>query len=205
MNVKYRWLTEYLSLFAMTLFTVIAVFNKSISVFYILYLFWCDEFLKTFFSYLRYRFKKKNIENPLENLSSTKNRLFLLMVYLIFIIVIFGLVIDWNHSDLILNNFEVFFFRNQLFNFSFITFLIREIFLFWKGEQYTESYHILSQGIITLHLSIVLGILFWFLVSKKIMLFEDYATVISIIPFLLLKLFFEVKEIKGKFGTNSKN
>lgn len=196
--LKYNRIAEYFSLFAMIMFTIIAIFNKNITVFYLLYLFWCDEFLKTISDYLRFRFKKNTLENAPKYLSNTKSRLFLLMVYLVFIIVFFGLMLDWKNSDLILNNFEVFFFKNQLFNFSFITFLLREMYLFWNAVQTTTSHHLLSQGIITLHISLVLGILFWFLVTKKIMILEDYATIISIIPFLLLKVFFEVKEINAK-------
>lgn len=196
--LKYNRIAEYFSLFAMIMFTSIAIFYKNITVFYLLYLFWCDEFLKTIFDYLRFRFKNKTLENAPKYLSNTKSRLFLLMVYFVFIIVFFGLMLDWKNSDLILNNFEVFFFRNQLFNFSFITFLIREMYLFWNGVQTTTSHHILSQGIITLHISLVLGILFWFLVTKKIMMLEDYATIISIIPFLILKITFEVQEINAK-------
>jgi hypothetical protein len=198
MKKHYVRYAEYLSLFAMVLFTSIAIVNKNISVFYILYLFWCDEFLKTIFDYLRYRFKNNASVYAPQYLSNTKSRLFMLMVYLVFIIVFFGLILDWKNQDLILSNFEVFLFKNQLFNFSLITFLLREVYLFWNGTQPTASRHLLSRGIITLHVSLLLGMLFWFLITKKIMMFQNYATIISIIPFLILKIFFEVQEINAK-------
>ena len=158
MQTKTPKIAEYLSLFIMTAITIIAVFNKQVSVFYIIYLFWCDEFLKTLFDRLRYHFKKDKLQNPANYLSNNKSRLFMLMVYLVFIIVCFGLMLDWSNSDLILGNFEVFLFKNTLFNFSLISFLLREIYLYIKNHSVLLPHHLLSPGIITLHVSLILGI-----------------------------------------------
>jgi hypothetical protein len=196
MQTKTPKIAEYLSLFAMTCFTVLAIYNKQISVFYIIYLFWCDEFLKTLFDRLRYYFKKDKLQSPTNYLSNNKSRLFMLMVYLVFIIVCFGLMLDWNNTDLILGNFEVFLFKNTLFNFSLISFLLREVYLYRNDHSVLLPHHLLSSGIITLHVSLILGITFSFLIKKEFVVFENYIAVIAIIPFLILKLFFEIQEIK---------
>lgn len=195
-NRKHKILGEYLSLIVMTCITVMAIYSKQITVFYIIYLFWCDEFLKTIFDGLRYRFKKEQIQNPTNYILNIKNRFFMLLIYLVFIIVCFGLILDWNNTDLVLGNFEVFFFKNTLFNISLITFLLREIYLYKNNLLVLNSHHLLSSGIITLHISLILGIMLSFLIKKEFVVFENYAAVFAIIPFLLLKLYFEIQEIK---------
>ena len=195
-NKKHKILGEYLSLIVMTCITIMAIYSKQITVFYIIYLFWCDEFLKTIFDGLRYRFKKEQIQNPTNYILNIKNRFFMLLIYLVFIIVCFGLILDWNNTDLILGNFEVFFFKNTLFNISLITFLLREIYLYKNNQLILNSHHLLSSGIITLHISLILGIMLSFLIKKEFVVFENYAAVFAIIPFLLLKLYFEIQEIK---------
>ena len=195
-NKKHKILGEYLSLIVMTCITIMAIYSKQITVFYIIYLFWCDEFLKTIFDGLRYRFKKEQIQNPTNYILNIKNRFFMLLIYLVFIIVCFGLILDWNNTDLVLGNFEVFFFKNTLFNISLITFLLREIYLYKNNQLVLNSHHLLSSGIITLHISLILGIMLSFLIKKEFVVFENYAAVFAIIPFLLLKLYFEIQEIK---------
>ena len=191
-------IAEYFSLFVMTGITFIAIYNKHTTVFYILYLFWWDEFLKTVFDRLRYQFKKSQLVNPLVQLSNTKSRLFMLMIYLVFIFVFFGLILDWNNSNLVITNFEIFFFKNSLFNFSLLTFLLREIYLYNKETSIITTHHFLSPGVITLHVSLVLGIFLSFFLKREFIIFENYTAILAIIPFLIIKLFFEIKEIKSK-------
>lgn len=203
MYTPYARLSKYLSLAAMILITLVAIYNKNITVFYIIYLFWWDEFLKTVFYRLRYHFKKNLFQNPVQVLNGIKARLFFLFIYIVFIIVIFGLVINWKDHDLIIMNLEVLFFKNTFFNITLLTFLLREIAIYQIGSDQITFNTSLSKGVITLHISIVLGILLWFLVSKKFILFTDHAVIFSIIPFLLLKIFFEVMEIKDNTSESS--
>lgn len=193
MNLKSNKIVNYGSLLSMTLFTVFSIIEKQTTVFYILYLFWCDEFLRTFFDGLNYFFRKKNIENLSKYLSNVKSRFFLLFVYVVFIVVIFGLVVDWKNADLIIDNLSVLFFKNSLFNFTIITFICRELYFFLYNTTQLQSKSVLSNGIIILHISLVLGLFGWFLSTQKIDLFKEYATLISIVPFLFLKVFFEIK------------
>lgn len=194
MTINNSALAKYISLLAMTVFTVIEVVSKQTSVFYILYLFWFDECIRTFFDGIQSRFAKNQIENPTK--FNYKEKLFLLFGYFVFIVIIFGFVIDRKDFDLIRINLTVLTFQNTLFNYSLVTFVLREIYLFRKVNTNVEFESQVTIGIITLHISIVLGILFWFLSAQKLQFMTDYANVIAIIPFLLLKLFFEIKTAK---------
>lgn len=193
MNISSNKIINYASLFSMTLITVFSIINQETTVFYLLFLFWCDEFIRTLFDGFGYFFCKKNVDNASRYLSRVKSRYFLLFVYLIFIIIVFGLLIDWKNGDLVIDNLSILFFKNSLFNYTVLTFLVRESFLFFNNKNQLEAKSIVSKGIIILHISLVLGIFFWFISSQKLDFFKEYATLISIVPFLILKLYFEVK------------
>ena len=69
------------SLIAITFFTIIELYYKQTSVFYILYLFWFDEFIKTISDWITYYFKKKKIENQARFVENIKTRFFVLFGY----------------------------------------------------------------------------------------------------------------------------
>ena len=196
LDSKYSTTAEYVSLFAMIALTVVAIFNKSISVFYIIYLFWWDEFLKTIFDTLRYWFKKELIDDVPRFKSNTRGRMFFLFIYFVFIVLCFGFMLDWDNKDLMILNFRVLFFNNALFDFTIFSFLLREIYLYRNQTQKIDSHSILSRGIITLHISIILGIFAWFFLANKFPSLKQYSAVLAITPFLLFKIFFEMAEIK---------
>lgn len=193
MNLNQKNIAKYLSLIIMTGFTVLSIINKETSVFYIIYLFWCDEFIRTVFDRIKLRSIKNQVESTQNFGSNTKDRFFMLGIYFVFITIIFGLVINWKETDLILLNFEVFLFQNALFNGSIVSFLLRETYLLLNKKIENDSQHLLSNGIIILHISIIFGIFFWFLSTKKFLIFQEYANILSIVPFLILKLIFELK------------
>ena len=209
MKLQSKVISEYISLFFMTVFTLLTIINNQISVFYIIYLFWFDEFLRTIFKFIFYYFKIKNIEAKQLYFSTIKSKLFVLFIYFIFIVVCFGLLIDWKKTDLILLNFEVFLFKNELFNFTIATFLGRELLLYFKNEFNIIHQNIfLSKRIIVLHISIIIGMCIWGFLPKH--LYESSnSNILSgfiILPFLLLKLFFEIQEInKNKPDIITKN
>ena len=199
MKLESKVLSEYISLFFMTVLTLITVVTNQISVFYIIYLFWFDEFLRTIFNFIFYFFKREGIVNPHFYLGTIKSKMFVLFVYFIFIFICFGLMIDWKNSDLILINLSVLVFKNELFNFTIITFLGRELLLYFKNDTSTIIEHFfLSNRVIVLHISIILGMFILGFLPKSI--YENSnSNILSgviIVPFLLLKLFFEIMEIR---------
>lgn len=200
MILKASVVTNYVSLALMSTFTLMAVANNQISVFYIVYLFWFDEILRTVSKFVFYIFKKQFIQNQLVFISNIKSKFFLLFVYFVFIVIFFGFIIDWKNQDLILINFEVLLFQSSMFNFTLITFIVRELFLFFKNEYETVTGNILlSKGIIVLHISIIIGMLIWGFLPKNF--YENsnsnMLSAIVIAPFLLLKLFFEIQTSKN--------
>ncbi len=186
---------KYTSLFLFFVFTLIEVYYKQTSIFYILYLFWFDELIKTVFERITYMFKKEKIENPIQFLQNVKNKFFMLFVYFIFIVIIFGLVIDRNDFDLIGINLTVLAFQNIFFNFSIITFILRELYMYINTLKSNDDNYSVSNGIIILHISIILGIFSWFLLTKKLHVSMEFIGIISITPFLLLKAFFEINSV----------
>lgn len=195
MDNKYTSLGKYASLFSMTLLTGLAIHNKSITVFYMIYMFWCDEVLRTIFDRLRYHFKRDQLENPANFIANLKSRAFMLAIYFVFIFVFFCLMFNWGNNDLIFINLRALMFQHPLFNMSLITFLIREIYLY-RNNVPSDSFHLLSRGVITLHISIIFGVAAWFLIKENFVFLKNHLSIIAIVPFLLLKLFFEIGEIK---------
>ncbi len=186
---------KYISLFGIIAFTLVEVYYKQTSIFYILYLFWFDEFIKTVFERITYTFKKEKIENPLKFLQNVKGKFFMLSIYFVFIVIVFGLVIDRKDFDLIGINLTVLAFQNTFFNFSIVTFILREFYLYMNLSRNNDDNYSVSNGIIILHLSIILGIFSWYLLTKKFQVSLEFIGIISISPFLLLKLIFEINSV----------
>jgi hypothetical protein len=61
MGLKNNKVVNYGSLLSMTIITVFSIINKETTVFYILYLFWCDELIRTLSDGFKYVFKKSNL------------------------------------------------------------------------------------------------------------------------------------------------
>ncbi|WP_179344695.1 DUF6498-containing protein [Winogradskyella ursingii] len=202
MKVKRYILAETMSLIALSILTLVAINSKQITIFYVLYLFWMDEMFKTIFDFIKFLYKRKRIAYPSLYNRLIRSRFFMLCVYLVFIVVFFGFILDWKTEDAILSDFEILMFQNPIFNLTVLSFLIREIYLFYSDDITIQlpPHHILSKGIITLHLSIVLGVFIWALFNGKLGSFRldlgIYSTLIAVIPFLIIKLIFEVMEMR---------
>jgi len=184
----------------MSIFTALAVINNQISVFYLIYLFWFDEFLRTVSSFICYFFKRKKLKLPQAYFAAAKSKMFLLFLYVVFIFIFFGLILDWKNTNLIFINFEVLMFKNSLFNFTIITFLVREMILYFKNEFHTINKNsMLSREIIILHISIIIGMFIWGFLPKDFYENSNSNLLSGLIvaPFLLLKLFFEILLIKS--------
>ncbi|MGJ8743129.1 hypothetical protein [Polaribacter sp.] len=191
---------DYISLFFMTVFTLWSIVNNEISVFYIIYLFWFHEFLRTIIKVAFYVFKKDKIAHQRAYWSTLKSKLFVLFIYFVFIIIFFGLMLDWKNSDLIFINLEVFMLKNTMFNLTSAIFLVRELLLYYKDELLKFNGNIfLSRGVIILHISILLGMCIWAFLPKT-MYENTHSNIVSgivIAPFLLLKLYFEINEVRA--------
>lgn len=199
-KAKHHKQLEYFSLLVSILITIAAINNNKVSVFYIIYLFWFDELIKTIFDFIKIFYKKNIISNKQQHKSILKSRFFCLFVYFIFIIVFFCFMIDSNNQEAIILNLQTLLFKTPLFNLSVATVVLKEVYLLFNEKKLVYIHHIFSKGIITLHVSVVLGILFWFIISKNFQELKAYTVIASIIPFLVLKMYFEIQEINNKYN-----
>jgi hypothetical protein len=197
---KYDILGKKIALFLILGLTLFAILTEVTTTFYLIYLFWWDEIFRSLTDLFTYIFRKDVFTQSETFLFRFKGRIFFLAIYFVFIIVLFGFVINANQYNLIALNFEVFFFQNIWFNFSLFSMLLREIIVFYQQPLHSrEGYGIVSNGIITLHISIILGILLWFIFSYKFEIKDasgNFYSVWAVIPFLVIKIIFEYFEIR---------
>lgn len=199
---RYVWL-EIFGLIVFSVLTLIAIRDKEITMFYLIYLFWIDEFIKTVFDWINY-LKFKTAYNLKAQKPQIGNRFFLLIIYFIFIIVCFGFILGWRDTDTVLQNMEVLVFKNLFFNVTVVGFLLREIIQLYtnKNEKVFLPHGLFSKGLLTLHVSIILGMFVWALISGKLFDFNidmgEYTYILAIVPFIIIKLFFEVLEVKAR-------
>lgn len=198
MRLQSFFKTDYVSLLFMTFFTFLAIVNNEITVFYIIYLLWFHEFLRTIIRIAFYILKRSKIIDKQTYYTTLKGKLFILWIYFIFILIFFGLMLDWKNEDLIFINLQVLMLQHMLFNLTLVTFFIREMILFFNDDLRNINANVfLSKGIITLHISIILGILIWGFLPKNWYENTDSNLLAAavIAPFLLLKLYFEVQQV----------
>lgn len=181
----------------MTLFfTLLGLINGQVSVFYIIYLFWFQELIRTVITYI---FCQRN--------SSTKfaaneflGSLFMLFIYFIFIIVLFGFMLNWGTINLFALNMEVLLFRNLFFNLSILFFALEYVLFIKTNPKEVRIEDVKSFNVrhIILHISIVVGGLIQFFVVKKYPeLFTPdniLASIAVVAPFLLLRILFSPKK-----------
>ncbi len=193
--------TNKLSLIAITLITLVAVYQKQVSVFYMIYLFWFDEVIRSIFDWLALKFQPNLIENKSEFKSNLSGRFFLLSIYFVFIVVIFGFIIDFKNQDLMLLNLQTLLFRNPWFDLSLLSIISREYLQFYhQSEEQISSNNSFSAGMIVLHISIIFGTFFFFFVNNVINPNFDYTgnlgALLAILPFLSLKLIVEWLQLR---------
>lgn len=176
------------------LITILGVVNGQVTVFYIVYLFWFQELLRTlvdFFIILRQR--KTWSERWLAAKQSFGGFL-LLMGYAVFIIVLFGLMLNWDSQELLGQNIIVFFLRNWYFNFSAIIFILEYIFYRLHTDNTELQILPFNKRQIILHISIILGAVIHFLIIPRFQIQSNWGMGLIILPFLLLKLFLDKRE-----------
>ncbi|WP_299248326.1 hypothetical protein [uncultured Cytophaga sp.] len=193
--------------------TIAAIVTKEITIFYVIYVFWWDELIKAIFETIKLSFQGNQIEDVAAFKIQLYVRFFMLFIYVVFILICFGFLIDWNIKDNVSKNIDVFIFRNIYFNLSLLTFIGREVYV------YANTFHskvnvanVFTKGGLTLHLSIIFGMLLWGLSTNKIgsfmpESFSSYSYIVSIIPFFIIKFIFDWWDLseKRKMNWNTEN
>lgn len=193
------------SIFIFAVLTTFWVFTGKANLFFLIYIFWWDEFIKTIFAFFNRTFRKKQIENLIVFSTMLKERFFMLFVYFIFIVVIFAFILSFASNNFQKNyiTFEVLFFRNWGFNLSLLFIICKEIVQYKmidKTEKITDK-NLSFGALIVLHVSIILGVLLWTLASGKFAIFDgvgENADKFIILPFILIKFFFDWLNLKSE-------
>lgn len=190
-----------------TILTALSIGYGQTTVFYIIYFFWWSEFIRIIIKTLFQRFNKSNNSNQPEA-KLMFGSLFMMLIYLVFIIVFFGLIANWNNSDITLTNMKILFFQNWFFNINLLLVLLEHIYINLNKDKTTASIGHFTSNMLVLHISIILGgIIMFFIVKPFPETFSPnnlWTSVLIILPFLLLKIgmqfVFSTKNIQRRYN-----
>ena len=174
-----------------TVLTALSVGYGQTTVFYVIYFFWWSEFIRIIIKSIFQRFNKNNNSNQLEA-KLMFGSLFMMLIYLVFIIVFFGLIANWNNSEITLTNMKIMFFRNWFFNINLLFVLLEHIYINLNSNNTIAVFGQFTSNMLVLHISIILGgIIMFFIVKPFPETFSPdnlWSSVLIILPFLLLKM-----------------
>lgn len=198
-EMKNNIMLNGVGLFGTVALTIFALINKEITVFYMLYLFWWQALIEIFAKMIR-EYRITHSLSKVYNIG--KPGLFMMFIYLIFIVILFGVAFTFSNEDLFIVNAQVLAFQNIPFVLNLALFgVIAIINAFSKSEDELINFGIFSPKMAILHISIILGAVVHFGVQHYYPeSFEDsiYPYIFSAIPFLLLRTFFDWKMLEDK-------
>ena len=163
------------------LFSAYAIYSivyQNASIFFIVYLFWFDELIRSISMCIQIRMYKQDLRTVREftkeqALSNIKSRFFFLFIYSVFIVIVFGLFFHLakDNSDDLVRNIRIFFFRDIAFNICIMIAIVREIVqirtISLNRYAPIPSFGAMSGNLLTLHISIILGAFLWAITSGK--------------------------------------
>lgn len=171
------------------IFTFLGVLYYEITVFYIIYLFWLQELIRTLFDTL-YLLKNRNREAAQKSRGSQIfGSYFIMFIYFIFIVVIFGFMTNIHNTDLVIENMRVLFFRNVFFDLNILFFAIEYFFYIKNNEHYQPKVSPFNYRHIILHVSIIIGAFIQMFFLVKFDIDGALGSALVATPFLLLKYF----------------
>ncbi|MFV0604355.1 MAG: hypothetical protein ACK5NK_00815 [Niabella sp.] len=173
-------------------FSVLALLKGQATIFYMMYFFWWQELIRTMADTAFLYKKRKIVEDWKTEIKKIYPRYFLLFIYLIFIVVFFGFIANWDNTDLVILNFEVLLFRNIFFDCNLIVFALNVFYRTFYIHEYKTIDDAFNPRTIIMHISIILGaIISFFVVRRYPEIFVPgnmWASVAIITPFLLLRV-----------------
>ncbi|WP_417428772.1 hypothetical protein [Halpernia sp.] len=188
---------RHFSFLGTLILTIYALANREVSVFYMLYLFWWQALVEIL---TLFAISWKKTGKFILSFKLISDSLFLMGIYFVFIIVLFGFVFSYNNDDIMIINFQVLGFRNTTFNINIFLMLFFAMLNFNSEKLNTTLFHntgVFSTRMIILHVSIILGAVLHF--GSKHYLDESFQNTIcfymlSALPFLIIKSIFEWKK-----------
>lgn len=177
------------------LITIWGVSQREVTVFYVIYLFWFREFVRSLIDLL-HAFKNRNSHKL--SLKEGYGNFMILFVYLVFIVLLFGLMLNWNNRELLFSNMEILMFRNLYFDMNVLLFAIQYL-IYRKGRGAGGiDLAIFNKNHLILHISIILGALIQLGLVKKYPEYfsgkELWGSALVVLPFLILKIWIGRKE-----------
>jgi hypothetical protein len=174
-----------------TVLTLLSVVSGQSTVFYLLYFFWWNELVRLVVDRWCYK-HNKNAMYEITRSTSFFESLFLMGIYWVFLVVIFGFIAASDNTDIVITNLQVLFFHNWFFNINLI-FVLLERWYLHKTEQPLQVYFdAFNPNTIVLHISIVVGaVLMFFVVKNYPETFTPknrWGSALIILPFLLLRM-----------------
>lgn len=190
--VKKSYFTTF-NLLGTSAITIIALINKEITVFYMLYLFWWQALIEVIANFIHLLRLKIPFKIAFGNLKAV---LFLLGIYFVFIFILFGFVFSFSNDDLLTINFQVMTFHLLSFNLNILLFLGITVFKLFQMTTQIDSinFGVFTPKLLILHISIILGAVVHFGIRHfypETFAESIYPYILSAIPFLLLQIYFE--------------
>jgi len=196
-----RYLWVFLDFTAMTTFTALAIFDGAATVFYVLYLFWWYEFLNITINQIFDKVFKRERPSDSKRMDIV-GPLFMMIIYLIFIIVFFGMIAIWSNRDLLYLNIETLIFKNFYFNLNLLFILVELVYRNIQEKNRMAIKYGISSNMVVLHISIILGaLLLFFVINKYPETFTPdkvLASLLILTPFLLLRFIAQYLQAKRK-------
>ncbi|TDG35060.1 hypothetical protein EZJ43_15145 [Pedobacter changchengzhani] len=204
--MKATRLTNLISILIFTGYSLFIVLSGEANLFFIIYLYFLDEVIKNIFLTIK-SIRLKALSQGMQAVNNAlKTRFFMLFIYSVFIIFVFGLFYGLTNStrEEFIRNVMIFKFRDLYFNISISIIVVREcinLFIDFKNAKQDNNFQLegMNNGMMVLHLSILFGAVIWFLTSGKFeyfhLSFGAYDRVAIIFPFLLIKFLFDLNSI----------
>lgn len=193
-----------LALLGTLTFSIIALINKEITIFYMLYLFWWQaliELLTKIFTQI------KNGGGAVVTFVKSYPTFFILVLYWIFIVILFGIVFSFQNLDLLVLNATVLYFKNIPFVLNLILLIVLAGFNFFTNQNSLDfEVGFFSVRLLILHISIILGTFIHFGLMH---FYPDsfktsiYPYLFSAVPFLLLRSYFDWKMMEDNSNINT--
>lgn len=176
--------------------TILGITQNQVTVFYIVYLFWFQELVRTIIDILWGIKQHKGFAAQKNYVVQCYGVFFLLFVYLVFIVVLLGVMLNWQDKKLLLQNINVVLMRNWFFNINITFFLMNYIF-FRKSNTLRIQVTVFNSRHILLHISIIVGGILQMIIVPRLGLVGEWKSVVVVLPFLLLKYFFSKRDEKA--------
>lgn len=171
--------------------TILGVAYGQVTVFYLLYFFWFQVLLKNIVDFILYKLQKP--QAPQIPLALLGSNILMMVIYLIFIVIIFGLMMNWYQKELLFLNVKTMMFLNKFFVLNLLLFLVQYIFYKKDTKVDVSSFEVFNKSHVILHISIILGAVIDGVISDKIASFFPaeslWPSAFVVIPFVLLKFF----------------